>query len=546
MIRPKRRSPNSKATGEAGDSTDSFAIASGAATDSLRAPPPRRVPPRRTSSLTTAEIPNGSMSSRTLTLPKGGGGGGGSIHERRTSPRNKSPRKRLDFHSKRHRRIRKRGFRYWCRRSRLLKIVLVMLGLFLVSFGIAFSLIRVIHPLAPPFVLDKTKATTSTTKSKYGLGTGKIKNAYQHAAIAGGWGNQATFHLISKRAPMCTPLLSPEDVTFTLVTQLSDDRLWMMEHHCHRWTAAPISIAVFTDRTADQIRHDLQSMHCQTDLISIQTLQGYSDEDYPVNVLRNLALSVVKTTHVVYVDIDFWESLDLSHTLHLHRDTLYQDPKAAFIVPAFQLNRQCVEWRDCREKNIPVMPTDKRHLLDLMFERRADPFDPTNVGGHGTTRYGDWFDQTADQLLPIECIKSNRYEPYLVFRYCRDLPPFQEAFSGYGKNKMTWVMHLRRKGWTFWQLGESFVVHYPHLDSKSRMHWNGGENGEQLRRPQDADNIDWLAFKRGQVDHTFILFRDWLMQHVRDEARTPLCEDAMNDDERLWVDKDARHSSTDH
>lgn len=48
------------------------------------------------------------------------------------------------------------------------------------------------------------------------------------------------------------------------------------------------------------------------------------------------------------------------------------------------------------------------------------------------------------ELHPIPCFRSNRYEPYLLLRRCAPtLPPFAEAFTGYGKNKIQHVAHLR-------------------------------------------------------------------------------------------------------
>jgi hypothetical protein len=424
-----------------------------------------------------------------------------------------------------------------------------MCGLFALSFGVSFLVVRVVT-LSKDDGWGEHDDEIEIGSPGEGQGNAplsqpkKTKRRHQknfHKAsneqLSQPKNEKHTFQLVSEAAPHCTPLNSVDQVTFTLVTQFSDDRMWMMEHHCLRWTGGPISVAVFTSKTVDEVLEDLRSLHCPIDQISVQTVSGYSEEDYPVNVLRNVALKAVKTSHVVYVDVDFWESTNLADTLQLHRDTLL-DTKAALVIPAFQINRQCAEWRDCREANIPVMPVAKRELLDLIFERKAAPFDPTNKGGHGSTRYGDWFDQTAEDLVPIECVKSNRYEPYLVFRYCQDLPPFQEAFSGYGKNKMTWVMHLRRAGYEFWQLGESFVVHYPHLDSKSRMRWNGGENGEQVKKPRDSQKVDWLTFKRGQIDHTFVNFRKWLLKNVPDETLISMCEDGLNDDQRLWIDRD--------
>jgi hypothetical protein len=345
--------------------------------------------------------------------------------------------------------------------------------------------------------------------------------------------------------PMCTKLKAA-DVSYTLVTQLSHDRLWMMEQHCARWGPHPMSIAVLTNKTASSIHAELTAMGClSAQYISVQTLSLLQDSssetqlvDYPVNVLRNMALTKVQTSHIAYVDVDFWESTDLYTNLMQNqvRHALAMDPKAALVVPAFMMLRQCRELRECPENNIPIMPHDKEELFDLFRHKNATQFDPSNRGGHGSTRYRDWMDQSSEELLPISCVLSNRYEPYLVVRYCQDLPPFQTAFSGYGKNKMTWVMQLVRSGYAFWQLGESFLVHYPHLDSSARLQWNGGAHGKQLSKPDPDSNL--TDYKRAQTDQTFIEFRKWLYAEIPDETRISPCDDAMDDDAKLWVSRD--------
>merc|ERR1719232_194377 len=93
-----------------------------------------------------------------------------------------------------------------------------------------------------------------------------------------------------------------------------------------------------------------------------------------------------------------------------------------------------------------------RYLLRRK-RRRISPFDPYNFFGQSSTHYHKWVEQKDAEFHDIRCIKSNRYEPYVVFRYCQDLPPFQTHFSGYGKNKLTWIMHLRRLGYKFTQIG---------------------------------------------------------------------------------------------
>jgi len=176
-------------------------------------------------------------------------------------------------------------------------------------------------------------------------------------------------------------------------------------------------------------------------------------------------------------------------------------------------------------------------LKKTILEKKVTRFDPTNLGGHGSTRYKDWFRQNrigGDALVEIDCFLSNRYEPYLVFRYCQELPPFQEPFSGYGKNKMTWIMQLRRMGYTFWQLGRgAFVIHYPHLDSPSRVAWNNAP--EKRHDPK----VQWQDYKRGQMDQLFVRFREWLRKEIPDSTKVPFCEDKLDDDARLWYDRKA-------
>ena len=176
------------------------------------------------------------------------------------------------------------------------------------------------------------------------------------------------FHLTSRRASespqfkqfspdaptFCNATLEENDVEFTLVTQVSADRLWMMEHHCYRWRLAndtfyPISVAVLTNETTAQTKDRIQEMGCDLDIVNVQTLAAnlFPVDDYPVNKLRNLALKAVKTSHVVYIDIDFWITRDMSEILQLPEVTgeLASDPKAALVIPAFQMERQCHQWR---------------------------------------------------------------------------------------------------------------------------------------------------------------------------------------------------------
>ena len=363
----------------------------------------------------------------------------------------------------------------------------------------------------------------------------------------------AEFQTSSLMAPRCLPLDTLP--TFTMVTQLSQDRLWMMEQHCERFPH-PISIAVWTNESLGEVENQLLSLNCNLDLVRVQVLDAsdMSFDDYPVNRLRNLALQQVETSHIVFIDVDFWSSEGLYDILTNETITksLMEDHKLALVIPAFQLFRQCIQWVDCRENNLPFMPFSLDDLSEMLRNQRGHIFDPTNRGGHGSTLYKEWRLQEDATLLEIPCLKSNRYEPFIVVRYCRDLAPFQEAFSGYGKNKMSWMMQLVRSGYTFSQLGGAFLVHYPHLDSQSRQRWNqapdqlkvsrvddkGHPLSPLIRKPNATDSgLDWKSFKRGQIDEIFVRFRKWLQDYVPDDAKVKLCDDHQDDDSKLWVER---------
>jgi len=366
------------------------------------------------------------------------------------------------------------------------------------------------------------------------------------------------FQRTTPHAPSCPA--TPNDATsisFTLVSQLSHDRIWMVQYHCERWGPSnPMSIVVFTDRTAPDVKSELVRKGCSEDHLTVQTVgktrYDPTGTEYPVNLLRNMAFSAVRTSHIVYADVDFWPSADLHDYLSAPAvlERFAADARLATVVPVFQMTRRCGGYEDCRDRNIPHMPKRKAKLMELISHKRASTFDPTNVGGHGSTKYTTWKDQEEGSFVDLRCIKSNRYEPYLAFRYCSDLPPFQEGFTGYGKNKMTWVMQLRRAGYLFSQLGGAFLVHYPHLDSKARLEWNRKPKQLEQMRPdklqaKDLSDIDWGSFKRARVDALFLDFKEWLDQMVEDQSRTPMCSDSLNDDVRLWVHPGSKNEADD-
>lgn len=427
-----------------------------------------------------------------------------------------------------------------------------ILGLFVVAY--ALLTLKVLHQQQ----LQSQDEHEAYTDPDGGGGYPSYLEASAAAAAAAAATYGTVFQNSTVGAPLCMPLTSPDAVSYTLVTQTSANRLWMMQDHCERWGIhRPLSVAVYStdpDDTLPALTKKLQRLGCDPNSLSVQLLADPNStmSEYPINVLRNMAIRAVKTTHLVYIDMDFWPSTDLYDNLMQPnvRAHLASDDRTALVIPAFMYLNWCPN-KSCR----PNVPHNRSELLPLLSSKRhpkVTRFDRKNSAAHGTTRYREWSTtQTRRDLISIPCTESNRYEPYLVVRWCEKLPPFQEAFTGYGKNKISWILHLRRAGWKLTQLGGSFVVHYPHTPSEARVAWDGGPKSSRRSQKRHnphrviaLPNAEELA--RFATDQRFVQFKHWLSEQVPDRMRLPACDSADNDDSRLWLKKPASSGEGDN
>jgi hypothetical protein len=330
--------------------------------------------------------------------------------------------------------------------------------------------------------------------------------------------DQYNFKIHTLSNPSCSPL-EEKDVDFTLVTQLSPSRLAIMEQHCERWGNHPISLAIGTTEDIENIEKALSEFGCQKNLVTVSFVSDFNSEgEYPVNRLRNLAMSRVQTSHAFVIDADFVLSTNLYQMLRLHRAMLATDHLHTLVVPAFELQAVCNEQNEnCTAKHLAMLPDTKNELVKQYWTAKDHVGPNPSVTqfreqaafhAHASTRYEDWMTQPAEKLLPIECVTSDSYEPYLVVRPCQFLAPFQEAFVGYGQNKLTWFQQVRRMGYKFFQIGEGFVIHFPHARSVASVQFR--ENGKKN------------PFGVG-VKETASAFKQWMKEHIPDSTQIPYC-----------------------
>ena len=72
--------------------------------------------------------------------------------------------------------------------------------------------------------------------------------------------------------------------------------------------------------------------------------------------------------------------------------------------------------------------------------------------GNADTLFAPVVNHDADgspEPITIPCFRNARYEPYVVLPNLPSTPIYSEAFTGYGKNKIELVTHLRFAGFRF-------------------------------------------------------------------------------------------------
>lgn len=187
---------------------------------------------------------------------------------------------------------------------------------------------------------------------------------------------------------------------------------------------------------------------------------------YPVNALRNVALSNVHTSHVFVIDIDMIPSSNLRH--HLLNTILQkyeQNELTAFVVPAFEVDSQTVK------------PDDKKQLLRHWKEGSVRPFYADVCWKcQKYTQYEYWQneEEKSEELYKVDWVDP--WEPFYVAR--RQIICYDERFEQYGFNRISQLCDIHLQGVTFYVLKRTFLLH---VGFKKQNAFHAHKNEENMQ-----------------------------------------------------------------
>ncbi|XP_060880668.1 xylosyl- and glucuronyltransferase LARGE1-like [Metopolophium dirhodum] len=282
---------------------------------------------------------------------------------------------------------------------------------------------------------------------------------------------------------------SPDECDITLVAQLSMDRLQMVEMLCEYWDG-PISLSLYmSDAEAQQFLSYAQNSEVLRNRKNIGYHVVYKEGDfYPINLLRNVALENVVTPYVFLSDIDFLPMSGLYSYLKKYIFIMnIKSSDKALVVPAFETQRYRTAF--------PQTKADILRMLDdgALFSFRYHVWPK----GHAATNYAKWKGST----VPYKVSWEPDYEPYVVVR--SDVPRYDTRFVGFGWNKVSHIMELEARGYTFIVLPNAFIIHMPHAPSFDIAKFRGSSQYRRCLKILKNEFIEDLRIRYSKrLNHT--------------------------------------------
>lgn len=270
----------------------------------------------------------------------------------------------------------------------------------------------------------------------------------------------------------CAPSLQ----NITLVTQISTSNLTLarVQFLAERWNG-PISCAVYLSDLAS-IRELIYFLHHTTETfrehvtVHLMLEKKSPQFQYPINHLRNLALSNIDTDYFFYVDVDFIPGInahtDLANFLSHKLSEGVETYSTLYVIPAFETLGEGANKFNTTVTSLDDMPSSKESVMSMLAMKKIQPFHFDYFkAGHAPTDFERWYNCSLNESYAVQY--RGYFEPYVMGNR-HGIPKFIEKFRGYGSNKFTWIKELRSSGYKFETFCGQFIVHMGHPGNRKR------------------------------------------------------------------------------
>ena len=246
-------------------------------------------------------------------------------------------------------------------------------------------------------------------------------------------------------------------------------------------SSSPVSIVYYLKPDEVDTYKRLKEKTQLRDNVHLSYMIQHNNSQYPINKLRNKAISYITTSHYYFSDMDNWPSrsplflpfLSTSEPLRRtaspaalrserrqadhHRPCLPDQNVSLRHFPAVRRHVDSLVF--CHSRYASYFPKTKRDLHSCILDHRCQTFRPREWLHDYYPR--GWFD-SKEPLMKLECLRSDTQEPYVVVKRSAMLPAFNESFVTYAYDKIQWLEHLRRLGYYYQVMVEGYSVDVPH------------------------------------------------------------------------------------
>lgn len=299
-----------------------------------------------------------------------------------------------------------------------------------------------------------------------------------------------THHIISKSFSE-TPNTSTFDIT--VVTVGSFNRLFILPIFASRWDGPIVFVIHLLEEQQSNLdeflRDSSHSILCNPRiriLTYVAEKGAFFYDNYPINILRNIGIRNVRTSHFIVLDMDMWMSQGSYQTLLTLPEEIKQSTRTAVIIPAFFHTGWTITNGTLQEQVASVLNRIPFSMSDLLECVKISKCSPMKKGLF-THLYvpQKWIDDKRRgnylDYYDYACWKNDLQEPYLLVARNDSIALFNEAFINYGFNKISYVETLRREEYRFILAGKVFAFDLPHLPSRfQKSHVTNTQSGNYM------------------------------------------------------------------